>query len=114
MDTKALAGTNKVFGQLDEQYNNLIKKIEEKNIGIKTLKDIERVEVYISSTLKTSISLVKSSGFDKFIVDEMEKAVVKELVGRFSERYALDPLMVVNELDRDVRDLFKKAIKHNI
>jgi len=114
LDTKALAGTNKIFGELDEQYNNLIKKIREKNIEIKTLKDIERVEVYISSTLKTSISLVKSSGFDKFIIDEMEKAVVKELVGRFSERYALDPLMVVNELDGNVRDLFKKAIKHNI
>ena len=114
MDTKALAGTNKVFSQLDEQYDNLIKKIEEKNIEIKTLKDVERVEVYISSTIKTSISLIKASGFDKFIIDEMEKAVVKELIGRFSERYGLDALMVVNELDRDVRDLFKKAIKHTI
>jgi len=111
IDTKQLASTNRLFGRLDEELENLFKIIEDKNIEIKSLQDIERVERYISETLLNSIELIDKSSYEGFIIDEMKKAVIKELIGRFSEKFGLDPMYVITELDKEMQDLFKNALK---
>ena len=106
-----MASSNELFGKLDNEYSKIGSYIKDKGIEIKTIKDIERIEIPVSKSIKASIDLISKSSYDDYIKNEMKKAVLIETVRRLSEEFEMDPMALVMELDRDTQNLFKKAIK---
>ena len=113
MNTKALAATNKVFGEIDEINEGFYKVIKDKNIQIKSLMDIERVEIMFEKTLKELLKLIESiDNYENQIKQIIKARVILDFHGRFADSYGFDLMAVVDRLSSYNKTQFTWAMEN--
>jgi len=102
-----------LFGDIDKEVETIYTKIKEKNIEIKTPKDLERVDRFFLPTIKKILKMVDNSKqFDTYIKDEMKNTIVINIFVRFCESYSLDPITSIPFFGKEAYKMFTNAQKN--
>jgi len=113
MNAKALAATNKVFGEIDRIADEFYNQIQTKKIQIQTINDVERVQILFEKTLKELVKLIDGvTSYDKPIIQVIKARVIIDLHGRFGERYNLDLFTLVDKLGGYNKKQFEWALEN--
>jgi len=99
-----------LFGDIDREVETIYEKVKEKNIEIKTQKDLERVDRFFLPTVKKVLKLIDNSKqFDDYIKKGMKSAAVVNIFVRFCESYGLDPATSVPFFGKEAYKVFTDA-----
>jgi hypothetical protein len=113
MDAKSIAATNKVFGEIDNINNNFYSQIKLKKIEIKSLIDIERVEILFEKSLKELMKLIDDlDSYEPQIKQIIRARLIIDFHGRFSESFGLDLMSVVERLSAYNKQQFAWALEN--
>jgi len=99
-----------LFSDIDREVETIYEKVKEKNIEIKTQKDLERVDRFFLPTVKKILKLVDNSKqFESYIKDGMKSSIVINIFVRFCENYDLDPVTSIPFFGKEAYKMFTDA-----
>ena len=109
-DPKTFMLKYNIFDTLQKEIDVMENEIKSKNIEIKTIRDIERVQTIYTKHFKELIKLIDSSKeFEKDELQVLKNGLILDFHIRLAESVKCDVLDLLNVFGRYHTEQFKKA-----